>query len=487
MLAQFDHSRTLRSTPPAPPPSAFHASSAALLLELFHGADGALLPDLASRVRVGLTLMPQLRGLWGALLPPRLREGAGVWHVKAYVFDNHTVVLSGANLSSDYFTTRQDRYVVVSSAGGAGGAEGAEGVARLAEYLHECVGAVSRLPGGHTLLPDGRVVAEGGVEKGGRGGGVNAVGSAPPSLPPISYTPLPRASPLNAAFAEQLRASLTAWSAGPSLVPDAAIPPGSVLIQPRWQLGLLGVRADEAALLALLKSLPPSPLATLHLATGYFNLPRVLQAALIAPPPPPTPPKSIAATASGTAIHVLTASPSANGFLGAAGVAGAIPLAYSQLEKRFYEAAHASGRLMVDPEGAPEASGIALHEYSRKGWTFHAKGLWLLHSGSHRCTTVVGSSNYGERSFSRDLELQLEFTSTDKGLRERLSGERDALWAPPWVGAVGGHLVGTGNMYGRERNVWDAAVAPERALRWRLAWANGVWIRAGCRALAKFF
>jgi CDP-diacylglycerol--glycerol-3-phosphate 3-phosphatidyltransferase len=45
------------------------------------------------------------------VLPPRVSEVVGVAHIKAYVFDD-TVLLSGANLSNTYFSTRQDRYYV---------------------------------------------------------------------------------------------------------------------------------------------------------------------------------------------------------------------------------------------------------------------------------------------------------------------------------------------------------------------------------------
>jgi hypothetical protein len=55
----------------------------------------------------------------------------GVQHTKVYVCDD-TVILSGANLSHDYFTNRQDRYVVVRRAG------------PLAAALHGFVGGLGR-------------------------------------------------------------------------------------------------------------------------------------------------------------------------------------------------------------------------------------------------------------------------------------------------------------------------------------------------------
>jgi CDP-diacylglycerol--glycerol-3-phosphate 3-phosphatidyltransferase len=44
-------------------------------------------------------------------------EVVGVCHLKAYVFDDD-VMISGANLSTTYFTNRQDRYYLFKKAGG---------------------------------------------------------------------------------------------------------------------------------------------------------------------------------------------------------------------------------------------------------------------------------------------------------------------------------------------------------------------------------
>jgi CDP-diacylglycerol--glycerol-3-phosphate 3-phosphatidyltransferase len=50
------------------------------------------------------------------LLPSaRLRELLGVFHAKIHVFDDVTI-LSGANLSESYFTSRKDRYMVIKDA-----------------------------------------------------------------------------------------------------------------------------------------------------------------------------------------------------------------------------------------------------------------------------------------------------------------------------------------------------------------------------------
>lgn len=61
---------------------------------------------------VSLYHTPVLRGLTKKYAPDRWNELFGVQHMKLYIFDD-TLVISGANLSNDYFTNRQDRYFVI--------------------------------------------------------------------------------------------------------------------------------------------------------------------------------------------------------------------------------------------------------------------------------------------------------------------------------------------------------------------------------------
>lgn len=64
--------------------------------------------------------------------------------------------------------------------------------------------------------------------------------------------------------------------------------------------------------------------------------------------------------------------------------------------------------------------------------------------------TLIGSSNFGERSVNRDLETQVCLVTTNNGLSQRLQNEADRLFAlsktaereivvrpvPRWVQAV---------------------------------------------------
>ena len=68
--------------------------------------------DQEERVRIALYRTPDLTKSLEKILPSRLNEVIGVSHMKIYVFDDN-VLMSGANLSSSYFTNRQDRYILL--------------------------------------------------------------------------------------------------------------------------------------------------------------------------------------------------------------------------------------------------------------------------------------------------------------------------------------------------------------------------------------
>jgi phosphatidylserine/phosphatidylglycerophosphate/cardiolipin synthase-like enzyme len=74
---------------------------------------------------------------------------------------------------------------------------------------------------------------------------------------------------------------------------------------------------------------------------------------------------------------------------------------------------------------SPPTTKADLYHWERDGWTFHAKGIWLREGGSNRGTApedqgqvaaaIVGSSNFGERSFVRDMESNLSLIFVPDG------------------------------------------------------------------------
>ncbi|KAG1669228.1 CDP-diacylglycerol--glycerol-3-phosphate 3-phosphatidyltransferase, mitochondrial [Nymphon striatum] len=77
----------------------------------------------------------------------------------------------------------------------------------------------------------------------------------------------------------------------------------------------------------------------------------------------------------------------ANGFFGASGMSRAIPSAYTYLAHTFYNKIK---------KQVQRNQSIQLHEYSRDGWTFHAKGLWYYQPNSSTPNiSLIGSPNFG--------------------------------------------------------------------------------------------
>ena len=68
-------------------------------------------------------------------------------------------------------------------------------------------------------------------------------------------------------------------------------------------------------------------------------------------------------------------------------------------------------------------------EYKRNDWAFHAKGLWLYSKISEEpYGTIIGSSNFGERSVHRDLESQIIMLTSNKKLKRQMGEEINYLY-----------------------------------------------------------
>lgn len=118
-------------------------------------------------------------------------------------------------------------------------------------------------------------------------------------------------------------------------------------IYPLIQMKPFGIQIDEMVTETLLTEAERG--ARIYLTTGYFNLTQAYMDLILG---------------TRAEYRILLASPEVNGFFGAKGVAGAIPAAYVYIEHQFYSEVcylHQQER-------------VQLQEYSRAGWTFHAKG-----------------------------------------------------------------------------------------------------------------
>jgi CDP-diacylglycerol---glycerol-3-phosphate 3-phosphatidyltransferase len=372
----------LRGTRESPGPSC-----ASLLAEL-----AAEFPE---RVEIRMYHTPNLTGLRRRLIPKRINEGWGLQHIKLYGFDDE-VIISGANLSTDYFTNRQDRYHIFSSK-------------RVTDYfarIHHAVCSVSFL-----LRPSANEECY--------------TLSWPTSNPAPSPLTNPRE---HTKAATSLLLPLVSPPGNPPPIPSA---PLTTSVYP-----IVSHPPTLNTELPALRALFSSPVASYTFTAGYFNPHPLITSSIIACS---SPPKSTSAT-------ILTAHPLANGFYNSSGISGLLPAAYTHLSLRFLQASRGAN--------------IQLREWQRGsvgqpgGWTYHAKGLWINLLGypvpsapssttptstekntstevsqSGPAITVIGSSNYTTRSYRLDLEAGAIVVTRDTTLMQQWREEQEALLA----------------------------------------------------------
>ena len=357
----------LRGTREAPEPSC--ASLLATLIREFG----------SERVEVRVYHTPNLTGLRKSLIPKRINEGWGLQHMKLYGVDDQ-VIMSGANLSRDYFTNRQDRYHVLNSK-------------PIADYFNDIHRTVCNLsyrvlpsdsqPSGFSLEWPGSNVAPAPLEH-----PKAYITSATKALAPLLQPPKQKLT--SEKLSDTHAYPLLQFS--PLLRPDTS--------------------TELPALTNLMRKLNTPLLegSRWTFTAGYFNMtPEVRQILLQSNP---------------SSATVVAASPWANGFYGSKGISGMLPAAYTLLSRRFLDAVAQRGL----------SSRIAVKEWRRGtvntpgGWTYHAKGIWITLPGEQNPSiSLVGSSNYTKRSYSLDLEANVLVVTRNPDLQRRLGEEETWL------------------------------------------------------------
>lgn len=327
---------------------------------------------------------PNLNGLRKRLAPKRINEGFGLQHMKLYGIDDE-VILSGANLSTDYFTNRQDRYHLFSSA-------------EITDYfwrIHQAVGSFSFL-----VEPSAKQESGFGLSW------PKSNGAASPLEHPHSF--VEQATAVLAPLISPKAPSTSLAAAGSKELQDTRV----YMLAQMSQLLKPDTSTELPAITHVLRTLSLSEYArsSWTFTAGYFN-------------PAPSLTKLLLATESHGNV-VITAAPEANGFYKSPGVSGLLPSAYTLLARRFVHAAHHSQR----------QESITLKEWRKGtvgepgGWTYHAKGLWVTLPGEEQpAISIVGSSNYTKRSYSLDLEVGGLIVTRDPDLKARLGEEQQWL------------------------------------------------------------
>ncbi|KAM3160037.1 CDP-diacylglycerol--glycerol-3-phosphate 3-phosphatidyltransferase [Lachancea thermotolerans] len=362
----------LRGTREAP-----KSCSASLLSEL--------LRSHKDRVDIRLYRTPDLTPFKEAVIPRRFNEGIGLQHMKIYGVDDE-VILSGANLSNDYFSNRQDRYYLFKSR-------------KLASYyfkLHQLVSSMSYQVHYSEAVQKYKMI-----------------------WPHDNIAVDPRAD--KASFLKVCSSALKTFLTDPvdeTADYDACEPKTySTRVYPISQFTPLfraspqDYSTEKPTILQILSHIPDGSVKWTFTA-GYFNmLPEI---------------KSLLLGAPCKEGNVITASPFANGFYQSKGVSKFLPSAYLHLSEKFLSEVRNRGK----------ESQISLNEWKKGivntpgGWSYHAKGIWLSDNNEkdqRPAITIVGSSNYTRRAYSVDLESNVVLVTEDSDLKDEMQAEIDRL------------------------------------------------------------
>uniref|UniRef100_A0A0G4ID26 CDP-diacylglycerol--glycerol-3-phosphate 3-phosphatidyltransferase n=1 Tax=Chromera velia CCMP2878 TaxID=1169474 RepID=A0A0G4ID26_9ALVE len=373
---------------------------------------------------------PLLSGLLKRVLPQRANEALGVQHMKCFV-SNDNVLVTGANASGTYLTTRQDRCLLIRDRA-------------LADHCSAVVSAVADCS--YSLQPDGTLqIKKGMPEPWADPQGFRARLSA--SLAPLS-------SPITLDEAARLFAPEEKGETQQTAEIRVFLQAG--FAQP-------ALRDEERSLQSLLKAAGQRGFDC-TLASGYLNPPPSLvkglsdflkareggRAVVSAPADSSDAvctegvgPGKRKEQSEASPLTLVSAAPQANSFHNSKGITKWVTAAYASL------ALHLLKRL---------PPGVSYFEYFREGWSFHAKGVWFSgpvsldressvsvssttveerdeKRGDERWmprVTVIGSSNFSCRSHSRDLEMTLVVKSNDPQLCEHMQKEKAVVAPVAW-------------------------------------------------------
>jgi CDP-diacylglycerol--glycerol-3-phosphate 3-phosphatidyltransferase len=310
---------------------------------------------------------PKLRGLLKRFTPARWNELVGLQHMKIYVFDSK-VIISGANLSNDYFTNRQDRYIEITDV------PLANFFSSLIEHVQEFSIKVNK-SGDESMHEKWKYLPYEGDYNDFMKEARNRM---------FNFFDRTFNQQQSHLLGEDDNNDIDTW------------------IFPTLEMGQLNIHHDSIVTQRILSA--ASDDSTFKITTGYFNLTQKFMDTLV--------------NECSANCDIIMAHPNANGFKGSKFPSSGIPDAYTLISRQFHQQ-------IVECE---QKNRINLFEYEREKWTYHSKGIWYKkREDESPCMTIVGSSNYGERSVNRDLEAQVCIVTANKTLQESFKKEYEHL------------------------------------------------------------
>ncbi|KAG4099882.1 hypothetical protein H8356DRAFT_1037346 [Neocallimastix lanati (nom. inval.)] len=385
-----------------------------------------LVTAFPDRVEVALYHTPELTKPLKMILPQRVNEILGLFHAKIVIADDN-ILLAGANLSTDYFVNRQDRYVFFG------------GATSLSDYFYDLANTLTKisyqLAPHHTLIPSGPDPTTNPYQF--RKTAFHALNSFLTNwyakTQPLRDQ-LNEHANLNLKELKQKESSLSKESEPNNIghkennlinngsnnkieiesrkskekvemkteqeIPKLSKDTDTIII-PMLQMKQLQIQENERLMDVIMNIIDSNSdyWKNIFITSGYLNFTNEFKKLL---------------DEIHTDVDILCAAPQANSFYKGAGLSGYIPAVYTYFERKIHD--------------ETSNKGLKIHEYVRPGWTYHAKGLWASYRDSETGellpnVTILGSTNFGRRSMKRDIEAQVLMITDNKKLQKEMANE----------------------------------------------------------------
>lgn len=334
------------------------------------------------RINCRLYQTPAFNGWKKRVIPKRFNEGLGLQHMKIYGFDNE-LILSGANLSNDYFTNRQDRYYLFKSK-------------PLTNYYFKLHQLISSLSFKIEAIPNSS----------------NPFANYELNWPKNNISVDPTKLHNKTKFHSQVSIILDDFLHKNQNSEHSAEPEQcQTIVYPISQFTPLFSKfqdksTEKKSILSIISTINKSDLNWVFTA-GYFNMLPSIKHALLKTPSENS--------------KIINASQYANGFYQSNGLSGSLPKAYIHLSHKFMKKL-----VQYNKDGK-----IHLFEWQKgivnqpEGWSYHAKGFWLFDNDNPTkpFLTTIGSSNYTKRAYSLDLESNVIILTKDEELQKNIGLE----------------------------------------------------------------
>jgi CDP-diacylglycerol--glycerol-3-phosphate 3-phosphatidyltransferase len=322
--------------------------------------------------------MPQLKYSFMKYLPTIVKEVLGVYHCKFCIFDDKALI-TGANLSDEYFTNRQDRYHYFNTITNNNNNNNNNNV--IVNFLRD-----------FTMLLESQCSR---VEYDGIKVNINSNDDD---------------------FKYNLKKLIINYNTNDESNSNNNL--HRMIILPLIQHSKIGIN-DESELLPMIINTftSTSHKLSMYIASPYISFMKELISSFMY--------FMNNNNNNNNTLTIIAPGQSSHGFHNAKGIKSIVPKLHMEYQKNIVDIMKTN----INNNNQQDNDNFKLIEFNREKWTFHSKGIWIFDHNNNdngnqlSYMSYIGSSNFGQRSWQRDFEIGFIVISRENNVCNKLLDE----------------------------------------------------------------